>query len=311
MIEDFDSNQYREYYNNIRKIYDSSQGHFLSKQVTEYSNEVHESDYYYETTFTRKRLHPMLITDHNLPSLLAASSEQAHIIVNAQTFYVKDIRDRTDTPYNTIVFQLNEPALVSTEESKMIMERYFNQKPLDYKFIQYIGKSLGIHHKCPFVSGPEIFAPEKGAAKESTSWYGLHHVCGEEEHKKDNYMQVQFHHHHEVQLMVSHHSYREQIERAASLKLLQDRMVAQLIPLSDYTNEQHLPFNKTLNPVEKFLAAHSVQVTHYPLKKILTYMAVYRIHEVLEDIFGEGSPYIDEIKEVFLKDLKNERPSET
>lgn len=309
MKDGFDHNQHRGYYNNWRKTYYLSQAHFLPKQSIQYANEINESDYYYETTFTRKRLQPLLITDHNLPTLLAASLEQAHILVNADTFYVKDIRDRKDTPYNTIVFQLNEPSLVSTEDSKAIMERYFSQKPLDYKFIQYIGQTVGIRRKCPFVSGLEIFVPEKGAAKEPTSWYGLHHICGEEEHKKGNYMQVQFQNHHELQLMISPHSYREQIERAAALKLLQDKMVAQLMMLSPYASP--LPYTTGLNPVEKYLATHSIHFKHYPLKKILIYMAMYCMNEAMEEIFGEDNPYSDEVKEAFLRDLRNEPPTES
>lgn len=309
MKDGFDHNQHRGYYNNWRKTYYLSQAHFLPKQSIQYANEINESDYYYETTFTRKRLQPLLITDHNLPTLLAASLEQAHILVNADTFYVKDIRDRKDTPYNTIVFQLNEPSLVSTEDSKAIMERYFSQKPLDYKFIQYIGQTVGIRRKCPFVSGLEIFVPEKGAAKEPTSWYGLHHICGEEEHKKGNYMQVQFQNHHELQLMISPHSYREQIERAAALKLLQDKMVAQLMMLSPYASEWS--YTTGLNPVEKYLATHSIHFKHYPLKKILIYMAMYCMNEAMEEIFGEDNPYSDEVKEAFLRDLRNEPPTES
>ncbi|MFL2134439.1 competence protein ComK [Desemzia sp. FAM 23990] len=309
MEEGFDHNQHRGYYNNWRKAYYLSQAYFLPKQSIQHTNEINESDYYYETTFTRKRLQPMLITDTNLPTLLAASLEQAHILVNADTFYVKDIRDRKDTPYNTIVFQINEPPLVSTEDSKTIMERYFNQKPLDYKFVQYIGKTVGIHQKCPFISGLEIFVPEKGTAKEPASWYGLHHICGEEEHKKGNYMQVQFQNHHELQLMISPHSYREQIERAGVLKLLQDKMVAQLMRLSPYTSE--LQYTTVLNPVEKYLSTHSIQYNYYPLKKILIYMAMHQVNEIIEEIFGEDNPYIVEVKKAFLKDLKNEPPTES
>lgn len=309
MKEDFDHDQHRGYYNNWRVAYYLSQAHLLPKQSIQCKNEVNESDYYYETTFTRKRIQPMLITDHNLPTLIAASLEQAHILVNTNTFYVKDIRDRKDTPYNTIVFQLNELSLVSTEDSKAIMERYFSQKPLDYKFIQYIGQTVGIRQKCPFVSGIEMFVPEKGASKEPTSWYGLHHVCGEEEHKRGNYMQLQFQYHHELQLMVSPHSYREQIERTAALKLLQDKLVAQLMMLSPYASE--LQYTTGLNPVEKYLATHSIHFKHYPLKKILIYMAMHHMNEIIEEIFGEDNPYIDEIKAAFLKDLRNEPPTES
>ncbi|MBM6615259.1 competence protein ComK [Desemzia sp. RIT804] len=308
MKEDFNHDQHRGSYNNWRKVYCMTETQFLPKRSSQHSNDVNEPNYYYQATFTRTRLQPMLITDHNLPSLLANSTEQSHILINANTFYVKDIRKDKDTPYNTIVFQLDEFPLVSLEDSKTIMERYFNQKPLDYNFIQYIGRTLGFYKKCPFVSGFEVFVPETRTDKEPASWYGLHHIRGEEEHKKGNCMHVQFRNGHELQLMISGHSYREQIERSAALQQLQDRLVHQTMLLRRCMSDQK--FANEPNPIEKYLSTHSLHPTHVPLKKILFFMTNFRIHEILETVLGEENPYIDEIRATFLKEIKNEPPLE-
>ena len=186
MKEDFDCNQHKEYYNNLRTTYYQFNKRIATTDYTPLQNEKSDSHYYYETSFTRIPIKPLLITDTTLSALLAMSFEHSHILLNENTYYIKDIRDVKDTLFNTIVFQLGTPPLKTKEHSRTIMNRYFSKRPLNYQTVQSIGKSLGFHHRCPFVSGYQIFVPEKGSSNDSTSWYGLHHALDAVEDKKGN-----------------------------------------------------------------------------------------------------------------------------
>lgn len=306
MKENFERNQHLKYYNNWRKSY------YLfnkksSNESAAYLNEVYETNYYYETTLIRKMQHPLLITDTTLPSLLAISFEQTHILLDSKTFYIKDIRDVTDTPFNTIVFQLDAPPFKTKEHSDTIMKRYFNQKPLNYTIIQYIGKSLGYHHRCPFVSGYEMFVPEKGSANDSTSWYGIHHILYAEEDKKANCMHVHFRENHELQLMISARSFNDQVERSAVLSLIQQVVIDELVSLYHYTHTPY--FTDEPNIVQRRLKESTFTSVLHPIDKVMHFLSNFRVNEMLEKILGEGNPYLDEIRKDFTVTLKNGRSS--
>ncbi|WP_035052323.1 competence protein ComK [Carnobacterium pleistocenium] len=306
MKEDFERDQQHGYYKNWRKSYYQFNEQSRVRKAPTHLGEVYESNYYYETTFIRKPITPLLITDNMIPSLLAISFEQSHILVNSKTFYIKDIHDVADTPFNTIVFQLGAPPLKTKEDSRTIMNRYFDKKPLNYQFIQSIGKSLGYHHRCPFVSGYELFVPEKGSSNDSTSWYGLHHIVDSEEDKKGNHMHVYFREGHELELLVSARSFNEQVERSANLSFLQHLVIDELVGLLHYTRTPY--FTEELNIVQRRLKASTFTAVPQPLEKVLHFMSSYQVSDILETVFGAGNPYIDEIRKDFTFTLKN-KPS--
>lgn len=302
MKTDFERYQQQEYFANLKKSYDQ-----LTDPTLFTINEMPDITYAYETHLPPRAIKPLLITDENLPFLLTISQEKSHILMDSKTFYVKDIRDRKDTPFNTIVFSLDEPPLVTTETSRTIMERYFIQKPLHYTFIQYIGKSLGFHQRCPFVSGHDIFIPEKGSAHDSTSWYAAHHIRYTVDIKKANQVHVFFRQHHELQLNISAHSFNDQIDRSAILSHIQYSVVDELVSLYHDTKASHC--KDELNIVELRLKNPAFSPVRYSLKRLVRFVAHFRLNELLEKIFGEKSPYIEEIKTQFIKLFKKDIPS--
>lgn len=299
MKTDFERYQQQEYFANLKKSYD---------QLTDPSlftiNEMSDIMYTYAAHLPPRTIKPLLITDKDLPLLLKVSQEKTHILIDSKTFYIKDIRDRKDTPFNTIAFSLDGPPLVTIETSKIIMERYSQQKPFPYTFIQYIGKSLKFHQRCPFVSGHDIFIPEKGSTHDSTSWYAAHHICYTVEMKKTNQVHVFFRQHHELQLNISAHSFNDQIERAAILSRIQYTIVDELISL--YRDTQNSHYTDELNIVERRLKHPSFIPVRYSLKKLIYFIAHFRLNELLEKTFGEKSPYIDEIKVQYIKIFKKD-----
>lgn len=303
MKEDFERNQYLTYYSKWRNGYFQFNNTIPSKKPAYYLDEVCESQYSYKTTWYRNTIDPLSITDHSLSSSLAIAFEQTHILLNAKSFYIKDIRDVQETPFNTIVFQLDEPPLKTKEESRTIMNRYFSQKPLDYTYIQHIGKSLGFHHRCPFVSGDEIFVPEKGAANDSTSWYGLHHILSAVEDKKENCMQVTFRNHHELQLIVSAHSFYDQVERSAVLTHLLHAVVDEL--LSNYGHTLAPYFSQELNVVQRRLKNPTFTSVFFSLNKVMVFLSNYKAQDILVKVLGEENPYLDEVRDHFRSTLTN------
>ncbi|MER2227437.1 MAG: competence protein ComK [Carnobacterium sp.] len=302
MKEDFDCNQHKEYYNNLRTTYYQFNKRIATTDYTPLQNEKSDSHYYYETSFTRIPIKPLLITDTTLSALLAMSFEHSHILLNENTYYIKDIRDVKDTLFNTIVFQLGTPPLKTKEHSRTIMNRYFSKRPINYQTVQSIGKSLGFHHRCPFVSGYQIFVPEKGSSNDSTSWYGLHHALDAVEDKKGNSIHVYFRDGHELKLLISARSFNEQVERSAKLSFLQQNVIDEIVGLLHFT---HTPqFTDELNIVQRRVKASTFLSVLSPIESLINYLTIYRANESLETILGEGNPYIDEIREDFSLSLK-------
>lgn len=302
MKSDFEHEQHQEYFTNWKKSYDAQK-----ELPNNFLNELPGLRYAYEAHLQPNTRKPLLIEEDNLPFLLSISQEKSHILIDSSTYYVKDIRDRKDTPFNTIVFSLTEPPLVTREVSKVVMERYFDQKPLCYAFIQSLGKSFGFHQRCPFVSGHEIFIPEKGSTNNSTSWYAAHHILYVVELKKTNQMRVFFRQHHDLLLDISPHSFKEQIDRATTLSHVQYKLATETFSLFNNTQTSHRA--DELNIIEKRLMDPGFVSTCFTLKEFTHFMSHYRLSEWMEKTFGEKNPYIDESRADLFNDDKEDKHS--
>lgn len=300
MKSDFEKNQHYGAFTNWKKNYD----HIEESLQNKVSDET-EIMYTYEMHLHTAKEKSLVINDENLPCFLSISQEKQHILIDHTTFYVKDIRDQKNTPFNTIVFNLNEPPLVTTEISRDVMERYFEQKLFPYAFIQYIGKSFGFHQRCPYVSGHEIFIPEKGSTNDSTSWYAAHHILEKVLVKKTNQTIAIVRNHHELLLDISIKSFNEQIERATILSYFQKVVINRM--KSCYEDTAASRHDNVLNIVEAHLKHQTFNQMPCPLKKLYYFVQNYRISETLEKIFGEKNPYIEEAREDLLKEYKKDK----
>ena len=303
MKSEFEKDQHQGAFNNWKNVCNQIEEP-LSSKISEKTGIM----YTYEMHLQPSADQSVVIDDRNLSFFLSISQKKHCILVNHTTFYVKDIRDRKDTPYNTIVFNLNEPPLVTTEVSRVVMDRYFEKKLFPYEFIQYIGKSLGFHQRCPFVSGHEIFIPEKGSTNDSTSWYAAHHILEGALIKRTNQTVAVVRHHHELLLNISLKSFNEQIERATTLSYFQKAAITRLNSCYEDTAASH--HENMLNIVETRLQRQTFIQNSCPLKKLYRFVQSYRISETLEKIFGEKNPYIDEVREGLLKSYKKDKFSE-
>src|SRR5690606_19318453 len=99
MKSEFEKSQCQEAFTSWKKVCDQ-----IDEPLSNKISEKTEIRYTYEM-----HLHPsidqsLVIDDRNLPFFLSISQEKQCVLVDHTTFYVKDIRDRKDTPFNTIVF---------------------------------------------------------------------------------------------------------------------------------------------------------------------------------------------------------------
>ena len=294
MKSEFEKNQCQEAFTSWKKVCDQ-----INEPLSNKISEKTEIRYTYEMHLHPSTDQSLVIDDRNLPFFLSISQEKQCILVNHTTFYVKDIRDRKDTSFNTIVFNLNEPPLVTTEVSRVVMERYFGQKQISYEFIQYIGKSLGFHQRCPFVSGHEIFIPEKGSTNDSTNWYAAHNILHAVAMKETNQTMVIVRSHNEFLLNISLKSFNDQIQRAAILSYHKYSFITELA--SCYHDTAAARQDDVLNIVEVNLKRQVFVQNSYSVKKFYYYLQNYRISETLEKILGEKNPYIEDARADILK----------
>ncbi|MER2064285.1 MAG: hypothetical protein ABS873_06505, partial [Alkalibacterium sp.] len=116
------------------------------------------------------------INADSLTRSLGEAIEQNQLLVSTHSFYIYDLSSDKDTEYNTLVFQLTGEILKSKETTTQIMNRYFDYRRVDYLFIKQFGKTLGISQLCPYVVGETMFVPDKGTAKNHSSWIAFHHL---------------------------------------------------------------------------------------------------------------------------------------
>lgn len=93
------------------------------------------------------------------------SYEQSDIFPDEQTYYVMDISKHKETPFNSLMFQLNEPPLQSKQTKKEIMHQYFHSLERPYACSTLLGEMLGYKQCIPHVMGEQFFVPDGGTSK--------------------------------------------------------------------------------------------------------------------------------------------------
>ncbi|TLQ08995.1 hypothetical protein FEZ48_02250 [Marinilactibacillus psychrotolerans] len=172
MNNTFQKRQAKKYYNKCHN--------FLSKDplpnlrnngshVAERSNNE-----YYSSTF--KHINTNELSGKNLEKVLAISFEEPHLFPDEQTYYIRDISENKETEYNSLLFSLREYQKKAKETTSVIMNRYFDDKRVPYSLMQKLGKPFGYKSTLPYVLGETCFVPDRGATKNSASWYSLHNI---------------------------------------------------------------------------------------------------------------------------------------
>jgi len=222
----------------------------------------------------------------NLAKLIDLAFEQEVIFISKDTFYLMDI-SKEDYRYNSLVFQIDGTIFKSRETTTTIIKRFTEITKVDYKFVQNLGKSLGINQKCPYVLGDTFFAPDGGVSKKPVNWLGFHQVSYISDLNDGTLLKLG--QHNEFYLPTPYKFIMKMKERTSMLASAQKVVfqewytLYQKMSLSnsiiDYTLE-NWKYTKRL--------PNMIELQH----QFMTYKAV----EILYRALGEGNPIIDDIK---------------
>lgn len=156
-----------------------------------------------------------------LKEIADSCMEFTHIVITDNVISVKDISALTSTPFNTLIFYLNQNPTKSRETSTEIMNRYFESTFLNYSYTKLIGRSIGIGKCCSYVYDHLAYVPEKRPTNAPVSWYAMHHVVYATKHKQSPFTFLHFRNQDELSFDLGKIGYENQLERVIHLFFLQ------------------------------------------------------------------------------------------
>ncbi|EXJ23353.1 hypothetical protein ADIAL_1261 [Alkalibacterium sp. AK22] len=234
-----------------------------------------------------------------LDQLLDISLPAEALFPTGQTYYVMDISSQQHTAYNSILFQLDDAPKKSMESTAAIMTRYFESRQLPYRSMQKFGNTLGHFHCLPYLYGDTCFVPDRGASKQSASWYALHHMT-DVYYASDQSATVLYHHQYPLlNLSLKKATFKKQLSVACDMLRVQNALADHILLLypQQYIKVQQPPDNL----IQKELLRTSFQAPPLTFFEYLDYMIYFKVQHVLTGIFGVDNPYLEEAREGFRK----------
>ncbi|SFH54440.1 competence protein ComK [Pisciglobus halotolerans] len=297
-MKDFFSEEYKQYLNRLRKECDLSSIEAQKDVPFIHSDHVFERDASYTSKYPAFHLDPLRMSFNELQELLDISFEHQNIHIDEQTFYIMDLSHQKQTPFNSLVFQLDQVPMKSKESTFKITSRYFAEKNVPYSYIQYIGKAFGIKKRCPYICGDQLFVPEKGAGNnKNASWIGLHHVLHYNINKKTDFTYLYFRNQHQMIAPISSDSFKEQLKRSATLYHAQHLAISHFLDEAHYSYRQ--PLHVELNIVQQKLRNSSPPFKPYSFHELIKYFIFFSAQESLIKVFKKDNPYLDDLRKTF------------
>lgn len=193
--------------------------------------------------------------------------DQESIAIDDDTLYVHDLSRSSETAFNSLILQADGAALKSLEKTNVIMNRYFSTRAA-YHSMQFLGKTVNVKRKVPYVYGYIIFAPTNGPSKKSVSWIGLHHL--EAIISKDRGTLIKMKDYHELTLDIP----KQQI----------DSMVDRSLPMFSAELDSYHMLKHWFEEKSKFYKDNYVS---------RSYAAYVKDHPVIEPVDGISRCHID------------------
>lgn len=93
-------------------------------------------------------------------------------------------------PYKSLILDQQGIIYTSIETSNLIMKKIFARIGMTYHQNCQIIKKMALmyNYKLPYIFGGKIFLQEQGNAKQSTTWYAIHHLINYELYTKRDVM---------------------------------------------------------------------------------------------------------------------------
>lgn len=185
------------------------------KQISlanKYSSHTHVTEPHSQATY--------ILEPKTLHSYLDVAIERRKPLLNSRTFYLQDLSDYQQTPYNSLIFEIDGHCFKSRDKPSQIINRFagYNDKP--YALLQALGLLVGITQKCPYIIRGLFFAPDRDTSKNEANWIGLHHVIHSE--SSNDYTYFSFVNNHELILVLNKKMVFNMVERAAILYRLEE-----------------------------------------------------------------------------------------
>ncbi|MCA9765894.1 MAG: competence protein ComK [Carnobacterium sp.] len=298
MGRDFDQFQAMDTYRTWEKEFYHSSHYQVNQQLAHDDGLLREnllSTSEYTQKGQQKSLH---FTQTALKEIADNCIEFNHIVITNQVIYIKDISKLSSSPFNSLIFYLNQEPLKSKETTTEIMNRYFEANLVPYHYVKLIGRSIGIQKCCPYVYNTIAYIPEKGPSNAPVSWYALHHVVHAIKNNQSNLTFLHFRNQHEFSLELGKKGYERQLVHVINLYSLQQLFKKRI--MADFNLIELPSAEKELNVIQKRLqTATSIYLEPHSLQQFLNYLVYFKVQELLTKVLGEENPFIEEIMSTF------------
>ncbi|MCC5896074.1 MAG: hypothetical protein JJU16_11465 [Alkalibacterium sp.] len=272
--------------------------HFPMKdsKVIDYPHDyLAEKNAPYHYRFQPEHVCPSSLTGPHLENALNTSFESPSLFPNDLTYYVMDISEYKETSFNTIMYQLNESPKKSIETTTVIMNRYFESKKFPYSYMKKFGETIGYKRVLPYVFGDIHFVPDRGATKQTASWYALHHFTHFDFNIEDKRLVFFSESYPLVTLEMTKSVFEKQLNVVSHLYYIQKKVIECLLI--------NLNIRETLkrrnNIVHKRLQSMSYQIPPFSAHEYLQFLIYFQAEQMIASIFGEDDPYLEEIRAKF------------
>lgn len=101
-------------------------------------------------------VHPVSLKGELLQQTLDISIESSFLLPCENTFFLMDLSNQLETPYNSLMFQLDNSPMKSTATTKDIMDCYFEEQRIPYSVMTQLGETLGYKQRLPYVVGETL-----------------------------------------------------------------------------------------------------------------------------------------------------------
>lgn len=246
-------------------------------------------------TFPPEHVRPFELSGQSLIEALNASFESPSLFPDHQTYFVMDISNSKETPYNTIIYQLNGSPKKSTETTSIIMNRYFDSKCFSYSSMKKFGESMGYKRSLPYILGETYFIPDRGATKKPASWYALHHVAHFEFNTLEKKLVLFSQQYPLLTLDLSKSVFEKQLNIASHLYFIQTRLVDGLLTHFELYRKR----TSEENIVHKHLERVSYRLPNFTAQDYLHFLTYFEAQQMITTIFGEDNPYLEDSRNQF------------
>lgn len=213
------------------------------------------------------------------------------ILLPENIMYIEDTGSMIDSIPKSKLYLSKGEHILSSESTRNIMARWFAYNRFSYDSVRIIGKYIGITQNCPYVLGNQIYIPEKGSSRGSTSWIALHHVSHYEPHAQG--VSLFFPEYGEIISPISYKTFEKQIERAALLFYFQTLAFQAVVKFFPCTLEAEILRQNIL--VNEWLRKNASKLTVYDLEEAMLTIYAMKLCKRLKELMGEDNPLAEEL----------------